>query len=324
MNSTMKSAVALVVIIAVIGSGITVYHFDVAAKHKGVMITVNSGYNGTKPLDRIVSLDSAATATIYALGAYSKLVGGTIYDAYPPNDHLPNITDYPTMNLEEIYNLSPQAVIAFANYSGSQISDLLNAGIDYVFLNSDAGSNFSMIEKQNMLLGKLTGTETNASKMNNWMNQSLASINSTAANASSAGEITGFYYLSSYGGIWTAGNNTFVNQYFQYAHVKNLAAPYLSGFYTISSASVLNASPQLILLNPYVNMSTLNAPPFNTSRAVADNMTFTIPSDNLFSQPDFRDIYAVQWMLYKAYNLTANIPPFPVNLKYNPDPITLG
>ena len=324
MNKTVKAAIALVIVIAVVGSGITVYHYDFSAKQKGTIITVSSGYNSTKPLDRIVSLDSAATATIYALGAYSKLVGGTIYDSYPPNDHLPNITDYPSMNLEEIYNLSPQAVIAFANYSGSQISELLNAGIDYIFLNSDAGSNFSLIEKQNTLLGKITGTEGNASKINNWMNESLNSINSTAARASSSGEITGFYYLSSYGGIWTAGNNSFVNQYFQYAHVKNIAAPYLSGFYTISSASVLNASPQLILLNPYVNVSSLNAPPFNTSKAVEDNMTYTIPSDNLFSQPNFRDVYAVQWVLYKAYNVTASIPPFPINLKYNPDPITMG
>lgn len=324
METTFKTAIALVIAIALIGSGIAIYHYDNPAKKKGVIITVNSGYNGTKPLDRIVSLDSAATATIYALGAYSTLVGGTVYDSYPPNSHLPNVTDYPSMDLEEIYNLSPQAVIAFANYSGSQISDLLNAGIDYIFLNSDAGSNFSVIEKQNTLLGQITGTQSNASKLNTWMNDSLASINTTAAKASAGGEITGFYYLSSYGGIWTAGNNSFVNQYFQYAHVKNIAAPYLNGFYSISSSAVLNASPQLLLLNPYVNMSSLNSPPFNTSRAVQDNMTFTIPSDNLFSQPNFRDVYAVQWVLYKAYNVTANLPQFPLSLKYNPDPITLG
>lgn len=324
MNSTMKIAVSLVIALAVIGSGVTIYHFENPAKKKGVMITVQSGYNGTKPLDRIVSLDSAATATIYALGAYSTLVGGTIYDSYPPNDHLPNVTDYPSMDLEQIFNLSPQAVIAFSNYNNSQITALLDAGINYIFLNSDAGSNFSLIEKQNTLLGQITGYQSNATKINNWMNESLSSINSTAANASAGGEITGFYYLSSYGGIYTAGNNTFVNQYFQYAHVKNVAAQYLSGFYTISASTVLNASPQLILLNPYVNSSSMNSPPFNTSRAVQNNMTFTVPSDNLFSQPNFRDIFAIQWVLFKAYNVTAKIPAFPVTLKYNPDPITMS
>lgn len=324
MNRSTKAIIALVVAIAVVGSGITIYHYEHPASKEGVMITVNSGYNGTQPLTRIVSLDSAATATIYALGAYSTLVGGTIYDSYPPNDHLPNVTDYPSMDLEEIYNLTPQAVIVFDNYSGSQISDLLNAGIDYIFLNSDAGTNFSLIEKQNTLLGKITGTQSNASKLNTWMNESLSAINTTAAKASAGGEITGFYYLSSYGGIWTAGNNSFVNQYFQYAHVKNIAAPYLNGFLTISSDEVLNNSPQLILLNPYVNVSAMNSSPFNSSLAVKDNMTYTVPDDNLFSQPNFRDIYAVQWVLQKAYNVTANLPQFPISVSYNPDPITSG
>lgn len=325
MNRTMKIAIAVIVAIALIGSGVTFYHYNhtVPAK-KGVMITVSSGYNGTAPLNRIVSLDPAATATIYALGAYSSLVGGTAYDAYPPNSNLPNVTDYPSMDLEQIFNLTPQAVIAFSDYNNSQINSLLSAGIDYIYLNSGAGSTFSTIEKQNTLLGKITGKETNASKINTWMNESLSAINSTAANASANGEITGFYYLSNYGGIYTAGNNTFVNQYFQYAHVKNIAAPYLNGFYTIASSAVLNASPQMILMDQYVNTSTLSLPPFNTSRAYQNNMTFVVPNEDLFSQPNFRDIYAVQWVLYKAYNVTANIPQFPINLKYSPDPITLG
>ncbi len=323
MNGNLKILTAVVVAIALVGSGITIFHYDNSAKKDGVIINVNTGYNGTQPLTRIVSLDPSATATIYALGAYSTLVGGTIYDAYPPNGHLPNVTDFPSMDLEEIFNLTPQAVIAFSNYNNSQISALLNAGIDYIFLGSDTGSNFSAIEKQNTLLGEITGHQGNASKINSWMNQSLNAINATATSASSSGEVSGFYYLSSYGGIYTAGNNTFVNQFFQYAHVRNIAAPFDSGFYTISSAEVLNASPQLLLLDPYVNMSTLNAPPFNTSRAVKDNMTFTV-NDNLFSEANFRDIYAVQWVLYKAYNVTANIPQFPITLKYSPDPITLG
>lgn len=323
MNTNLKIVVAVIVAITLVGSGVTFFHYDHPGQTKGVIINVNTGYNGTEPLNRIVSLDPSATATIYALGAYSTLVGGTVYDAYPPNSNLPNVTDFPSMDLEQIFNLTPQAVIAFSNYNSSQISALLNAGIDYIFLGSDAGSNFSTIEKQNTLLGEITGHETNASKINNWMNQSLQAIDSTAKTASASGEISGFYYLSSYGGIYTTGNNTFVNQFFQYAHVKNIAAPFDSGFYTISSAEVLNASPQLLLLNPYVNMSSLSAPPFNTSRAVQDNMTFTV-NDNLFSEANFRDIYAVQWVLYKAYNVTASIPQFPIALKYSPDPLTLG
>lgn len=324
MDKQAKILISLVVAILIIGSGVSVYHLETTKKIEGSIITVSSGFNQTTPLTRIVSLDPAATATIYALGAYSTLVGGTAYDSYPPNGTLPNVTDYPAMDLEEIFNLTPQAVISFDNYSGSQISQLLNAGIDYIFLNSDAGSNFSLIEKQNTLLGKITGYSNNASKMNQWMNQSLSVLNSTAATAASSGELSGMYYLSSYGGIYTAGNNTFINQFFQYAHVKNIASPYFSGFYTIASGDVANGTPQVLYLNPYVNYTSLSIPPFNDTPAVKDNMTFTIPSDSLFDQPNFRDIYAIQWLIYVTYNVTANIPQFPISLKYNPDPLNIG
>lgn len=324
MEKRAKILISIVLAIVVVGSGLSIYHFDLAKNDKGSIITVGTGYNQTTPLTRIVSLDPAATATVYAIGAYSTLVGGNVYDSYPPNSSLPNITDYPSMDLEAIYNLSPQAVISFNNYSGSQISDLLNAGIDYIFLNADAGSNFSLIEKQNTLLGKITGYTQNASKLNAWMNQSLSFLNSTAAAASSSGEVSGMYYLSSYGGIWTAGNNTFINQYFQYAHIRNIASPYFSGFYTIASGKVVSASPHILFLNPYVNYTSLTIPPFNDTPAVQNNMTFTIPSDSLFDQPNFRDIYAIQWLIDVTYNVTVKIPAFPITLKYNPDPLSIG
>lgn len=324
MEKRAKILISIVLAIVVVGSGLSIYHFDLAKNDKGSIITVGTGYNQTTPLTRIVSLDPAATATIYAIGAYSTLVGGNVYDSYPPNSSLPNVTEYPSMDLEAIYNLTPQAVISFANYSGSQISDLLNAGIDYIFLNGDAGSNFSLIEKQNTLLGKITGHAQNASKLNIWMNQSLTILNSTASSAASSGEASGMYYLSSYGGIWTAGNNTFINQYFHYAHIKNIASPYDSGFYTISSGNIINSTPQVLFLNPYVNYTSLTIPPFNGTPAVQNNMTFTIPSDSLFDEPNFRDIYAVQWLIYVTYNITAPIPSFPISLKYSPDPLTIG
>ncbi len=326
MKDATKITVAVLIAVVVIGSAAAIYHFNPIGKQKGTVITVSTGYNSTIPLDRIVSLDPAATATLYAIGAYSSLVGGNAYDSYPPNstNNLPNVSDYPSMDLEAIYNLSPQAVISFSNYSGGQISDLLNAGISYIFLNSGSGSNFNQVEKQNTLLGKITGRLNNASKLNTWMNESLSALNSSAASASSSGEMSGMYYMSSYGGFWTTGNNTFINQYFQYAHIRNIASPFQSGFYTISSGEILNASPNILFLNNYVNDSSLSIPPFNDTPAVKDNRTFTIPSNSIFDEPNFRDIYAIQWLIYMAYNKTVQLPAFPIELQYPPDPIVIG
>ena len=44
---------------------------------------------------KIVSLDPAATATLYALGAFKYLVGGNCFDTYPPNENLTNVQNMP-------------------------------------------------------------------------------------------------------------------------------------------------------------------------------------------------------------------------------------
>ena len=97
-------------------------------------------------MTRIVSLDPAATATLYALGSFKYLVGGNCFDTYPPNESLPNVTDYPTMSVQQIVNLSPDAVISFTNYSQSQVNQLTSIGINYIFLSSGTGTSMSLIE----------------------------------------------------------------------------------------------------------------------------------------------------------------------------------
>lgn len=324
MEQRKKAIVAIAIAAILAGSGFLVYeHASRSNQGKGEVINVSTGDNLSKPLTRIVSLDPAATASIYAIGGFNTLVGGNVYDSYPPNN-LTNVTDYPKMNMEQIFNLSPQAVISFSDYSNSQISQLLNNSIDYIFLSADSNSNLSVVEKQNTLLGELTGHTENASRLNTWMNQSVDRMSSASYNASqSQGEKRGFYYLSNGGGIWTAGNTTFINQYFKEAHIINIAQNYSSGYYTISSENIANETPQVMFLNPYVNYTSVQVPPFGNSPAVRNNMTFTVPSDSLFDQPNFRDIYAIQWMIYVSYNVTVKLPQFPINLQYQPNPTGL-
>ncbi len=327
MNSRLKIVIAVVVALAVVLGSVIIYHEDVAGKVKGEIITINTGDNLPLKLTRIVSLDPAATATLYALGAYKNLVGGNSYDSYPPNENIPNVTDYPSMDLEQIYNLSADAVISFDNYSGAQISQLLNNGIDYVFLSSDAGVNFSVIERQNTLLGELTGTVANATVMNQWMNVSLSALHLDALSYDQSEyngtPLRGFYYLSSFGGYWTAGNDTFVNSYFQYADLINIAAPYDNGFYSINPENIVNDSPQVLILDSYINVSSLNSSgsPFASSPALMNGKIYTTTADeNMFSEPNFRDIFAIQWIIYMVYGQNPALPNFPINLTYNPNP----
>jgi iron complex transport system substrate-binding protein len=309
-----KKIIAMIIVIIVAGGSIGAvgYLLVKEKQNKGVIIDTSSDVTGVK-LDRIVSLDPAATATLYAMGAYKYVVGSNCYATYPPNN-LPNVTDYPTMSVQQILNLTPDAVISFTNYSSSQINELLNAGIDYVFLSAGANSSFKDIESQNILLGKLTGTEHNATLLNNWMNKSLGVF----SNLTLENKTILYAMCVCDHGTETSGSGTFVDQIFKYSHLENIAND--SGFYQISNEIVVNSNPQVILLGQCFNKSDLNQAPYTDTAANKTGSIYTVFSTNLFSEPNFRNIYAIDWLIYQVYHVKANIPSFPFNLTYNPEP----
>lgn len=325
MRSDIKVIITVIVVAILALSGFSYYLAGGHQQKKGQIITVSTGDNLTHSLTRIVSLDPAATSTLYALGAYKDLVAGNVYDSYPPNQTLPVVGTYPSMNLEQIFNLSPQAVISFdSSYKQAQISKLLNASIDYIFLNAGAGSGLNSIERQNTLLGQITGTEKNATLLNMWMNQSLGAISNATSSINSTSEMSAFYYLSASGGIYSTGNGTFFNDFFNYARLNNVANFVTGGFVKISPEIIANNSPQVIFLDQYVNSSALTQYPFNDSKAVKDGKVYTLPNENIFTEPDFRNIYAISWMVQKAYGINVTLPSFPIKLKYGPDPLSTG
>ena len=313
--------VAAVVVVALISGGILAMNYaQTKNSHLTGSITITDEQNRTytfqQPLTRIVSLDPAATATFYALGAYRDLVGIDQYAMYPPNSTLPVVGDFPTMNVEQILNLTPQAVIAFSDYPQSEISQLLSANISYIYLNP---SNISQIEQQDTILGKITGTSANATIINRWINASIGAAAAATSSIRGSSELSVFYYLSNYGGYWTAGNNTFINDFFRIAHLRNIANS--SGYYTMPAELIANDSPQSILLDQYVPYSAVNQPPLNETPAVQNGRVYMIFNDNFFNEPDFRVVYAIQWLINTEYpGNPVVLPAFPLHLKYAPSP----
>ncbi len=309
-------AVIIVAVVIVAAISFVGYNYYLKPKAKGQEITIDSSQSSISSIQasKIVSLDPAATATLYAIGAYKYVVGSSVYSCYPAN-HLPNITSYPCMNLEEIINLTPNTVISFSDYKQSQIDELLNAGINYVFLCSGSNSTFKDIEKQNTLLGEITGEESNATKLNMWMQQSLGDF----ANASLKNKTMLYAMCVCAGGkTETAGQGTFDNQIFAYAHLENIAND--SGYYQIPRETIINSNPQVILLGQCFNVSDLKQQPFVSTGAYKNGSIYTVFNTNLFSEPNFRNIFAIQWLIDSVYGVKVSIPPFPIKLSQNPDP----
>ncbi len=310
-----KKILALAIAIVIIAAGVSYIYFH-DQKHGTGKITVKA-YNGkfsfNHTVTRIVSLDPAATSTLYALGAYNYIVGGNVYDCYPPHENITVAGNLESANIEEIVNLSAQVVIGTDLIPESTVNKLDSIGITFLEYNP---SNISSIECMTSSLGVLTGKTGNATLINQWLNESINDINKVMKNYN---YLSVFYYL--YPGYWTAGNNTFINDAFNMVHLKNIATE--NGYYTISREIIESSNPQVIILNDYIPYSTVNETPFVQTSAVKNHMVFTLTQNisNFFNEPDFRFVYAVYWLMITIHPSVIgklSLPAFPIKLKYNP------
>jgi len=348
MNRVQRYLIAIIAAALMITSGIYVYSAENSgyssgnielisiASPNGTVQTVNLNYSNSymirpdnfsgntytfaEPITKIVSLAPSLTSTLYGIGAFDKVVGLDPFSTYPPNSTLPIATDNSgyDISLEEIVNLSPQLVVApgLGYYPANEENAIVNTlHIPFLIMNPE---NIQQIENQTMDLAHLTGTENNASKIIQWMQDNLQTFAEHLSNISP--ELSIFYYLST-PGYWTAGNDTFINQFFTIAHLHNIAAN-ASGYYIDSGENITVAQPQIILLDQYVNYTHVESEPFNSTPAFKNNRIYTIFNDNFFNEPDFRVIYAIGWLISESYpghyNMS-DITPFPITLKYPPN-----
>jgi iron complex transport system substrate-binding protein len=318
-RSSKLIAIILALIIIVSAGAYATYEYGYHPEiKKGIELTLESNVSGLK-FNKIVSLDPSVTATLYAIGSINDVDGIYSYPRLWPGinitGNIPAVGAYPSMDIEEILNISPQAVISFSDYKQSQINKLLNAGIDYIFLSSDSNTSFKVMMQQNIFLGEITGNEHNATLLNRWMNESLNDFK----NLSIKNE-TAFYSLCVYDGkTYTAGNNTFVSSMMKYAHLIDVANG--SGFYQPSNENITCYNPDVLILGNSFNKSDLKSAPYNNLNAVKNKTYYQEPFNNIFSEPNFRDIYGIQWMIYKVFNKNVTLPKFPITLRDNPEPV---
>ncbi len=319
MNKINQILVIAIVLIIIAGTSVYFYEKGIGTENDVKVYSPGEALPFHN-LTRIVSLLPSITANLYAIGAEKDLVGISTYTSYPANISLPVVASLSTVNYEELVNLSPQAVITIPDYyPSSVIEKIVQLGIPVIEVGQD---NFSQIEQQITALGQITGTSHNASLTDAWINQTLSELHSDALNYSNGTPQTVFYLLSTEGGYWTAGNNTFINDFFNIANLKNIANG--TGYYTISGSSIITGNPDIVILDQYVNESVMKLPPMNYTDAYKNGKYYPVFDDNYFNQPDFRSVYAVQWLIDNVYNKNVSIPEFPIPLKDNPEPVILG
>ncbi len=194
--------------------------------------------------EAIVSMMPSNTEIVYELGIGDKMVGASDYDNYPEE-----VTDVEKIgglefNVEKIISLSPDVVLAHEGILGvgeAGLQQLRDAGIPVVVIaNAD---NFEELYSTIEMVGQATGEADEAEELVQEMKESLDSIKEKAASVEPKKVLV---EVGPDPEIYTAGNNTFMNEMLTWINAENAAGD-LEGWKAISPEEILSENPDVIV-----------------------------------------------------------------------------
>lgn len=199
-----------------------------------------------KPAEKIVALTASDCEIIFELGAQDLLVGRGEYCIYPEEAlEIPSVQSGYETNIEQIISLAPDVLIMDSmNQSEEQVNQLQNAGIQVIVL---AAQDIDGVYEAIDIIGTVTGKEAEADALCKEMQDSFKALQDKAASHADEGEKTVYFEVSPLEyGLWTAGNNTFMNEIAEMLGVKNCFDD-VTGWGEISEEQVLSRNPDYIV-----------------------------------------------------------------------------
>ncbi|HIP25859.1 MAG TPA: ABC transporter substrate-binding protein, partial [Archaeoglobus profundus] len=162
---------------------------------------------------RIVSLAPSNTEILFALGLGNRVVGVTDYCNYPPEvvklkeeGKIESVGGYTTVNVEKVAELKPDLVVAHSGNGIGTIEAIRKLGIPVICLDP---KNFEDIMRDIELLGKITGTEENATKLIKFMRSKIEEVEKIVSKAKNRPRVVHIIWSDP---IWVSGKGTFVDE----------------------------------------------------------------------------------------------------------------
>jgi iron complex transport system substrate-binding protein len=231
---------------------------------------------------------------LFAIGAGTRVVGGTDFDTYPPEaGDLPDVLTNLQINFEKLVTLDPDLVFVSSLNAATDVVHLRELDLTVFF--ADAYRVFDvppMIE----LIGKAVGEEANATAVAATLRAELEDIEATVALASDRPRV--FYLLDDFGTYWTSGQGTRGDDLITLAGGLNIFAG-SQGWASVPLESVVAADPEVIILGLYVALSqeTMNtSAPWSNMTAVETGRVHRVPDADLIDRPGPRLSLGAEWM----------------------------
>jgi iron complex transport system substrate-binding protein len=259
---------------------------------KNITITDSFGNTVTllHPAERIICQSNGAVELLVILGAGSKVVGVTDYQI--TNDtllktSLPNaesIGNFKTPNIEKIVALKPDLILLYSISKPNNLDQIKNTGIPILYVD---GYIPSTINHDAQLLGKVTGTEENASRYSKFNSHYYDLVQSRL----SGGNITRpRAYIEAYTSYMARGNGSSGNEMIQSLHADNIADNLSGSAIVVSPEWIIEKDPEIIIKS-----------------SMEQNLTKTY--EDIAGRPGFENISAVRNKRIVVYNGPATSRP---------------
>lgn len=193
-----------------------------------------------EPATRVVALTAADCEILYALGAGDTLVGRGAYCDYPAGVlDVPSVESGYETNLEQILVLEPQLVLmGKMAQSKEQVEMLEQAGIAIAVSSAD---DIAGVYDAIAIIGALTGRDIEAAALVGSMQAAFEELGRRKVSGSVYFEVSPLQY-----GLWTGGNNTFMQEIADILGLTNAFAD-LDGWAQVSEEQVIARNPDYIV-----------------------------------------------------------------------------
>src|SRR6056297_654291 len=246
-----------------------------------------------KEPERIISPAPSVTELMYFLGLEDKLVGVTTYANYTPEaaekEKIGSVTE---ANIEKIITLEPDLIIADSINKRETLKRLNDLGLAAVGFNPlDIEETIDMIKT----VGWLTGSSKKADQIAEKMDFRLKKIESLIAEKLQEGKRPDVFYEIWSDPLYTAGDNTFINNVIEIAGGNNIGKNAEGAWPRFGIESLILADPDVYISSPHsaaggiTVKDILNRPLFSELTAVKKKRVYLVDQDKI-SRPSPRII----------------------------------
>lgn len=197
---------------------------------------------------RVVSVGTANTETVVALGAASRLVGvdNSSGEYIPEVKSLPKVGARTTVSAEGIMSLRPTLVLATSDVGPPQVIDQLKAGgVTTLVLSADYS--VGEVKSKVLTIARALGLEVKGEKLAAEIDRDMGEVNKMLARAQSKPKVLFVGRGPNMPNATMSGAGTTIDEMIRLAGGANPMSDF-QGFREMTDEAVVNAAPDVILM----------------------------------------------------------------------------